>query len=301
MSIFQQVAKSGSHCPSCAGFTPHHLSMFKRRKELLPKNGATKSGAGFTLIEVVVTLGVFSIAALMAVNVFVIFVQQQRRTVNQQELQNDARAVMEQVANDLREGVLDYEYYKTTIVAPGNKLFSLLDGVGNDCLVLRDALNMQIRYRLNGTIIERVEVTVPTQQGLSCNDALFITPWGSITPSVLTVDSFKFFASPSEDPFSAQTPEICTVASPTCRWGTICLEPNTVLPTCQYMKGGECYCTPLKFSYGTQNDGFPLHPRVTISMKISRSSGQQSISQTFQTTIASRIFKNIDRLNQYVK
>lgn len=266
------------------------------------RSSLLRSGAGFTLIEVVVTLGVFSIASLMAVNLFVIFIQQQRRTVSQQELQNDARAVVEQVANDLREGVLDYAYYQSTIASPNSKLFTSLSATGNDCLVIRDAFNSQIRYRLNGSIVERAEVIAAGDQDDTCA-LLPVTLWGSVTPSVLSVSSFTFFASPSEDPFNAKTPQSCgpdTAPSDAgCRWGTLCIDPVTA--ACQYAKEHVCYCTPRKYAYdpAVKIDSFPLHPRVTVSLHASRAVGKQSISQTFQTTVASRIFKNIDRLNQY--
>ncbi len=270
----------------------------------LPVNSwaARKSGAGFTLIEVLVTMAIFSITALMAVNVFLIFVQQQRRALNQQELQNDARAVVEQIAKDLREGSVDYSYYSTFLVGEPKKLFAALTGTGNECLVVRDALNTQILYRLNSTTktIQRMVPIAPVT--VACNDASLTTAWDNtdISPPNLTVSSFTFFISPSEDPFAAQVAMECGTESPpsftelNCRWGTICENPD-VADTCQNERGGKCYCFPQKFG-----DTVSLHPRVTYSLEVSRTSGQQTVSQIFQTTVASRIFKNLDRLNTYV-
>ncbi len=252
---------------------------------------------GFTLIEVVVTLGVFSIASLLAVNLFVFYVQQQRRTVSQQELQSDARALIEEIADQLREGVVDYAYYKTQFPLERTKLFAPLDGTGKNCLVIVDALNRQVRYRLQNSVVEKL--TLPVAETTACDDVSFASSWSSVTPSVLTVSNLTFAVAPSEDPYAAQVPDVCT-DDLGCRWGTLCLNPVT--SECQFTKGATCYCTPQKFSYDTTDVGddfYPFHPRVTFSMHISRLGGQQTVSQTFQTTIASRVFKNADKFNRY--
>lgn len=264
---------------------------------------------GFTLIEVVVTMGVFSIASLLAVNLFVFFVQQQRRTVSQQELQSDARVVMEDIADQLREGVVDYDYYEVNnpMSTPSNrtKLFSALDGTAKDCLVILDAVNQQVRYRLQGTVVQKLILNPATTT--ACDDAAYSTLWQNITPDNLTIGSFTFAVAPSEDPYAKQTPQTCS-QDDQCRWGTTCCKTGTTCNTvatqqnCQFLKGNACYCTPQLFSYDVNSIGvgnFPFHPRVTFSMRTSRVAGQQTVSQTFQTTIASRQFKNAEKFNRY--
>lgn len=256
---------------------------------------------GFTLIEVVVAVAVFSMTALMAVNLFVLFIQHQRRTLNQQELQNDARAVIEQIAKDVREGSIDYTYYSTNFAATPTKLFSALGGTGNECLVLRNSLNEQIRYRLNGAIMQRT-MPASTDTAKSCSDPLLT--WEAISPTSLSVSSFSFSISPSEDPFAAASAIDCgkdasdgtasSYSEVSCRWGTVCQSHDGV-NACQNGRGGRCYCFPQKFG-----NIAPLHPRVTFSLNLTRTNNQQTVSQVFQTAVASRIFKNIDRLNTYV-
>lgn len=277
----------------------------QRSRQALPQ--------GFTLIEVLVAVAVFSITVLMAVNIFIIFVQQQRRTLNQQELQNDARAVMEQIARDVREGSIDYEYYATQFSGTSQKLFTELTSqhtnvlLKDNCLVLRSALNDQILYRLNGAIMQRLVPTVPNN-ATACSNIL--TGWENISPDTLTVGSFIFTISPSEDPFAALSAQSCgnqpytdSLGNPVasaydtpsvCRWGTLCRNQDGS-DTCQNSRDNICYCFPQKFS-----SVIALHPRVTFSLSMSRTSNQQTISQTFQSTVASRLFKNLDRLNAYV-
>ncbi len=254
---------------------------------------------GFTLVEVVVTLGIFSIAALMAVNLFVIFLQQQRRTVSQQELQNDARAVVEQIAQDIREGQINYGFYEEAFPTEKRTLFSALDGKdgtlgANQYLALLSSLNESIQYRLQGTVIER-------QQGTSV--------WVSVTPESLDIQSFTFSISPSEDPFQAASSIFCgndntgsagvSFNEAECRWGTVCEDPTSA-GKCQFARGidgysaHKCYCYPQKFG-----DVAPLQPRVTFSLVARRQVGQQEVTQTFETSITSRIYKSVERLNDY--
>lgn len=250
-------------------------------------------------------MAVFSIASLMAVNLFIIFVQQQRRALNQQELQNDSRAVIEEIAKDLREGSVDYAYYEQTFSGSQQKLFIPLSSQATDitlrdnCLVIRDTLNTQILYRLNGKVVQRLVPTTPIVSPNTCNT--FTALFQDISPTTLEVSSFTFLISPSEDPFAGQSALQCdtiTTGVPNdtacqSRWGTTCAVPLTT--TCINARGTNCYCYPQK--YGTVA---PLHPQVTFSLNASRTSNKLTVSQVFQTTVASRIFKNLDRLNSYV-
>jgi prepilin-type N-terminal cleavage/methylation domain-containing protein len=273
-----------------------HPKKFPTQKE----NPLLKSGAGFTLIEVIVATAVFSMAMVLATTVFVVFLQQQRRTINQQEMQNDARAVMEEIAQKLREGVADYAYYATNFALSPQKLFSSLNGSNDECLVIRDALNEQYFYRLAGGKIQKFSTSTPGTTACST-----IANWSDITPASLTVEAFSIFISPSQDPFQGKSYQSCgtpgssipPIADPVpdnddCAsyWGTYCAEGTA----CAYQRGNSCYCTPQRFG-----NVVPLHPKVTISLKVSRVAGQLTLSETYQTTITSRIFKNFDKLNRY--
>ncbi|RJO59523.1 type II secretion system protein [Candidatus Parcubacteria bacterium] len=272
-----------------------HPKKFPTQKE----NPLLKSGAGFTLIEVIVATAVFSMAMVLATTVFVVFLQQQRRTINQQEMQNDARAVMEEIAQKLREGVADYAYYATNFNLAPQKLLSSLNGSNDECLVIRDALNEQYFYRLAGGKIQKFSTSTPGTTACST-----IANWSDITPASLTVEAFSIFISPSQDPFQGKSYKACGKPgdfldppdNDKCTdWGTFCTVDGN---TCEYQKLTNsiltCYCTPQRFG-----NVVPLHPKVTISLKVSRVAGQLTLSETYQTTITSRIFKNFDKLNRY--
>ncbi|PIS40707.1 MAG: hypothetical protein COT26_01875 [Candidatus Kerfeldbacteria bacterium CG08_land_8_20_14_0_20_43_14] len=266
-----------------------------------------KSGAGFTLIEVIVATAVFSMAMVLATTVFVVFIQQQRRTITQQEMQNDARSVIEEIAQKLREGVADYAYYSYNFAGVSQKLFSPLSGSDNDCLVIRDALNVQFYYRLDFNA-KKIQKYSPATPGIVACNTISANNWVDITPASLTIDGFSIFISPSQNPFLGNNYKACgtvgsagpPVVQPTpidadcanpADWGTYCAKADG---TCAYQRGYSCYCTPQRFG-----DVVPLHPKVTFSLTVSRMSNQLTLSETYQTTITSRIFKNFDKLNRY--
>jgi prepilin-type N-terminal cleavage/methylation domain-containing protein len=267
-----------------------------------------QSGAGFTLIEVVVTMAIFSMTVLMAITLLVTYIQQQRRTIIQEQLQNDARAVMEKIAQDVREGTIDYTFYNglTSPYLVQKKLFfSSVDGEVIP-LVLLDAFNTQVMYKVSNDILQRC--TPATQD--TCQPA----EWQDISQSAMQVTNFTFFISPSEDAFALEDPVTCGTSGSTsiptsavpddtdCRWGTVCegVDENGISNgKCALQRSVStvlnCYCTPQRFGNIT-----PLQPRVTFSITASRTAGGKTVSETFQTAISSRVFQKVDQLNRYV-
>jgi len=266
---------------------------------------------GFTLIEVIVAAGLFSVVMVLATSTFVVFVQQQRRTINQQELQNDARATMEEIANRLHENTVDYTYYATIFDTVPKKLFKTITGKDDECLVLINDLKTQYYYRLYNNKIQEYSTDTPDYTDAGKCSNISSNNWQDISPASLTVNFFSIFISPSQDPFQgksytacglradSQDPNsdnpddaICSASS----WGAYC---GVDFDTCAYVRADNngtqtCYCTPLRYG-----DVIPLHPKVTYSLNVSRQSNNTIITDTFQTTITSRIFKNFDLLNRY--
>lgn len=66
-----------------------------------------KKGAGFTLIELIVVISIFIIIVIVTAGVFVSIVQQQRRTLAEQELLNQTSYVMEYMSRALRMAIKD--------------------------------------------------------------------------------------------------------------------------------------------------------------------------------------------------
>lgn len=138
---------------------------------------------GFTLVEVIVALGIFSIATTYSVSIFVQSNQVQKRTANEQRLQSDARYVLEVMAREVRLGHLDYAYY----AAQGISLANMPLTQGNAILAVRDVDNNQILFR-RGQNGARYVAQVYSGGA-----------WLDITPEDLNVARLSFYIAPSSD------------------------------------------------------------------------------------------------------
>ena len=65
--------------------------------------------SGFTLIEVVVVLGIFLVASTAATSIFVSANKASRRTIAIERVGGDARWVMEKMVDDIRLATIDYD------------------------------------------------------------------------------------------------------------------------------------------------------------------------------------------------
>lgn len=142
--------------------------------------------SGFTLVEVVVALGIFAIATTYSVSIFVQSNQVQKRTANEQRLQSDARFVVEVMAREVRLGHLDYAYY----AGQGINLAAMPLTQDGAILAVRDADNNQLLFR-RAASAEVGRYVVQVFSGGS---------WLDITPEDLNVVRLSFYISPSADP-----------------------------------------------------------------------------------------------------
>lgn len=142
--------------------------------------------SGFTLVEVVVALGIFAIATTYSVSIFVQSNQVQKRTANEQRLQSDARFVLEVMAREVRLGHVDYAYY----AGQGINLAAMPLTQDSAILAVRDADNNQLLFR-------RAE---SAQAGRYVVQVFSGGQWLDITPEDLNVVRLSFYISPSADP-----------------------------------------------------------------------------------------------------
>lgn len=177
---------------------------------------------GFTLMEVLVAVGVFSIASLIATGVFLVATNTQRNATAAQKLQDDTRFTLENVARTVKYGIVDYAYYGKHLTdgtcepasVPGC-ILDLDDAAVNgktDVLALRDPKGNSTRYRFftdNGTLkLHICTVTVVSSNtGFipddpdKCEDA---ANWHVVTPDTIEVVSSAFYLYPFADPFALQ-------------------------------------------------------------------------------------------------
>lgn len=145
--------------------------------------------AGFTLVELLVVLGLFVMVMTAAVDIFLLTSRSQRKVFSLERAQSDARFTLEAMVREIRTGSIDFSYYASlgpNIPVPADEL-ALLDSTGT-----------AIRFRQSG---EGEENFCANADSAPC--LLVIIGGGtpaSITPKGVKVDRAKFYVRPSTDP-----------------------------------------------------------------------------------------------------
>ena len=138
---------------------------------------------GFTLIEMLVAVSIFTIASLAATDLYIASNRAQRAVRAREKLQNEARVAMEYMAREGRAGVVDYASYGGGVPIGGNEL-KLIDREGNSEL-----------FKLSSGAGECSPSSHPCL--LVC-DALDCSP---LTSKNIFADELKFYIAPLADPF----------------------------------------------------------------------------------------------------
>jgi prepilin-type N-terminal cleavage/methylation domain-containing protein len=84
----------------------------------MKKNSSTK---GFTLVEVLVAMSLFTIVSTIAAAVLVDVIQLQKKSSVQNAIYEDARILMQQLTNAIQSGTIDYEEYYSNFVVQKKK------------------------------------------------------------------------------------------------------------------------------------------------------------------------------------
>lgn len=175
----------------------------ENRHYLLDETGR-KSRAGLTLMEMIVVMAVLSITIVVAVDIFLNLSKLQRRASAQQEVQSDARYLLEAVVRDVRSGTVDYDFYGGSITNP------------ETILVVRDPEGNQRQYHYNAAS-QKAEFCMCILGSLTscpdpgdllvpgCIDDTDTPTWQDITPPNITMQSAIFTIIPVEDPFDLAT------------------------------------------------------------------------------------------------
>jgi len=149
-------------------------------------NNKLKEKLGFTLVEMIVALGIFSVATTYAIGIFVQSNSVQKRTANLQRLVADARYTLEVMAREVRLGHIDYQYYQDQ----GISLDAMPLTQEGAILAVRDADNNQILFRR--ALAQSSRYVAQVYAGGA---------WLDVTPEDLSVERLSFYISPAQDPF----------------------------------------------------------------------------------------------------
>ena len=230
-----------------------------------------KKGEGFTLIEILVVLGLFTLLSLLIINVFLLSLNAQRKAVARQEAVSSLRFVMETMAQEIRTSEINYN------AGIDERILNLRFG---DKGTQYSLMNGQIELR-NGQIVDAIS----NWQLSVLNDV-----------NEIAVTELHFFVDPPSDPFAEErcnrnsecVSDICTINEPPL------LEKDFKAGFCRCVTSADC--SPIVGNCNTDVNlclPFDRQPRVTIVMAFQPvgSTGPDTTPIYMQNTISSRIYK----------
>lgn len=155
--------------------------------------------AGFTLVEMLVAVGIFSIVILVGVGALLSLVAANKRAEAINSVMNNLNFAVESMSRSVRVGTT--YHCETSPIPPGNPavLSTPQDCAGGGGLLLafeksggnRSDTSDQVAFRLNGTQLER-----STNAGAS---------WIAITAPEVQIDQFQFYVIGSQSASSGNT------------------------------------------------------------------------------------------------
>lgn len=158
--------------------------------------GQFLKGAGFTLIEMLVSISITAMAIVGATGIYLRIIGTREKTLGQLNIQGDGQYLMSLMVKDIRANRIDYSDYSSPIVNPVGEL-SLLNSSDN-----------QIKYRVNpDTPVENGaclaasgRCTLQRCENTDCTDD---NNFQTITMVNVSIERLDFYILPTTNPFVA--------------------------------------------------------------------------------------------------
>lgn len=144
---------------------------------------------GFTIMEMVVVLAVFSVVAVVAADIFFNVTRAQKRVVQEQQIQSDVRFSLDVMAREIHQAFIDYDYYASQV--PAQYLWQDGHVQPQTILALRDITGSPVRFRLEAETLE-----------ICRSDC---SSWQPLVSANIQVPRAQFYIVPSSDPFAQGT------------------------------------------------------------------------------------------------
>jgi prepilin-type N-terminal cleavage/methylation domain-containing protein len=155
----------------------------------MPENRPQKN-KGFTLIEILVVLAIFSVFVVLATDLFLTINRVQRETRVSERLLSESRYVLETISNEVRRGAIDYIAYgdpvdpEDAIITPNEELIVITENA-EQIRIKKDTTFCPSSFSMPCVVISR-------DGGAT---------WASMTPLGIKVVDFKIIIHPRRDPF----------------------------------------------------------------------------------------------------
>ncbi|XOU94481.1 MAG: PilW family protein [Candidatus Kerfeldbacteria bacterium] len=231
------------------------------------------NNSGFTLIEMLIAISIFSLVLIVATNIYITINNSQRKVVTQQKIQDDIRFLFEAIAQEIRLGSINYDFYENNNI----NLHTGLGGSDNSILAINSQSGDEIFFRrssdpfnTNNGQGNKVEYcTVNDFNDCALDDD---TLWQSVTPAGVETLDLRFAITPSANPFVETSTVSCT-SNAECDLGYVCDTIDDYI--CEYDSDGQNFQPKVRF--------------VLNSRGIGRNKGEES-EILMQTIISTRIF-----------
>lgn len=139
---------------------------------------------GFTLMEMLVALSLFSVVVTITTNIFFSFQQASRKTENLEVVTAGARLIMERIVREVREGTIDYAWY-----ADHQPALNLTQSQNSLSILNREGKMILFAFDSTGHTLQ-LQVGTDTE---------------NLSSSKLAVRDLSFKISPTKDPFVFDT------------------------------------------------------------------------------------------------
>lgn len=221
-----------------------------------------KHETGFTLIEMVVALAIFSLTILVATNIYLLVSNAQQRAFAAQKILDDVRALFETMTQEVRLGMINYAYYERHDIDLHPDA-----GISPAVLAVVSQSGEQEFFRLNvGTVQYCQELS-----GTDCDPSG--GGWLDVTPAGVTINHLSFTITPSADPFTA-TSRVACVDDSSCGAADLTSYRCAADSICRYYSNGRS-----------------VQPQVLIAITSTARAPRliQQASISMQTLVTSRI------------
>jgi prepilin-type N-terminal cleavage/methylation domain-containing protein len=152
---------------------------------------------GFSLVEMLVVVAVFSVTTIIVAQIFATVQQAQVRVEQGQDVSESGRFLLEAMSRELRLGTVDYAYYSAKGLLPLDRPQTVL--------ATRDMVGDQYVYRQNGTQLDLCIAPANIVEGGGDPDQCLAAgngpQWQVVTSEDQRLKELQFYISPSQDPF----------------------------------------------------------------------------------------------------
>jgi prepilin-type N-terminal cleavage/methylation domain-containing protein len=243
-----------------------------------------KNQKAFSLIEMIIAVSIFVLVLVIATNIYLVINNTQRKVVTMQRIQSDVRYLFEAIAQEVRLGQIDYDFYSENSID-----FHPDSGTDNTVLAVVNRSGNSIFFRLSssGDKAQYCEIDADNDCDLLVEDN-----WQNVTPEGVKVEHLRFVITPSADPFTDVTAIECVADSgKTGACATVYGYSCSISADCPI---APCYCR-------YYSDGHNFQPKVQIILKArgtARNIAEES-EMIMQTTVTSRIISSEVKNNYY--